>query len=97
MKATAWADQQAASIRQNRGGIPTVGAPIAVAQQLANQFPELTPQQIGAVLMATGKIMGDAWDIFTEAGNGVEDIPALLCCLVDTTGEYLYAPEGTVS
>jgi len=94
MKATAWADQQAASIRQNRGGIPTGGAPVDAAARLTDRFPELTPQQIGAVVMATGEIMSDTWDLLSAAGNSDEDMAALLCCLVDTAGEYLYAPEG---
>lgn len=94
MKATSWADQQAASIRQNRGGIPTSGAPVAAAARLADLFPELTRQQLGAVVLAVGKVMDDAWGIFTEDGQDSKDLAALLCCLVDTTGEYLYAPPG---
>jgi hypothetical protein len=97
VKATAWADQKAAAIRQNRGGIATAGAPVDAATILTDRFPELTPQQIGAVLMATGQIMSDTWDLLDAAGNSDEDMAALLCCLVDTTGEYLYAPEGGVS
>lgn len=64
------------------------------AELLASRFPELSRETLGAVLMTYGALLSDAWRQFGQSGEPPTEILPLLCCLTDTTGEYLYAPEG---
>jgi len=90
----AWLDQRAASIRSQREGTPVSGGATKTAELLASRFPELSRETLGAVLMTYGALLSDAWRQFEQFGEPPTEILPLLCCLTDTAGEYLYAPEG---
>ncbi|NUP50421.1 MAG: hypothetical protein HOW97_24385 [Catenulispora sp.] len=94
MNTTAWLDQRAAIIRDGRDGAPTSHGAKRTADILADRFPNLSRETLGAVLMTYGALMNDAWRQFEESGEEPEVILPLLCCLTDTAGEHLYAPEG---
>jgi hypothetical protein len=97
VKTTGWLDQRAAGIRTQRDGAPTSKGATRTAEILADRFPELSRETLGAVLMTYGALLSDAWGQFERAGETPETVLSLLCCLTDTTGEYLYAPEGGTS
>jgi hypothetical protein len=94
MSTTAWLDQRAASIRTQREGAPTSQGAKKTAKILADRFPDLSRETLGAVLMTYGALLSDAWAQFEQMGEPPTEILPLLCCLTDTAGEYLYAPEG---
>lgn len=94
MNTTAWLDQRAAKIRSKRGGVPTSLGAQKTAEVLASHFPDMPREKLGAVVMTVGALLQDAWKQLETFGEPIDQIPVLLCCLTDTAGDYLYAPEG---
>lgn len=97
MNTTAWLDQRAAAIRNNREGHPVPNHIKQRAEMIAEQFPDLDRQTIGAVLIACGAMLTDTWAHLENLGATVHEIPEALLGLTEIAGEYLYAPEGGVS
>lgn len=97
MNPTAWLDQRAAGIRENREGQPITRNITSRADLLAKQLPHLSREAIGAVLVTWGAVLNDAWSQLEEAGAPPEEVLEAIVALTDVTGEFLYAPEGGTS
>lgn len=89
MSARPWLDQRAALIRDGREGLPTANGAVRLAERFTKLFPEVPPETLGAVLIATGLAVNEAWNQLGDAAD-LETI----ACLIDITGEYLYAPPN---
>lgn len=93
MSAIPWLDQRAAVIRDMRQGEPHAPVTVNLAQQLTGLFPHLTATDIGAVTLAIGLAVTAAAVQLSAMGD-VPDLPTITG-LIETTGEYLYAPPTT--
>lgn len=92
MTTTPYLDQRAAAIRKQREGQPTTLGATRMADFLDQHLPDLDRVTIGAVLLMVGALVNDAMFKFEAAGEDDKTIAELIACLIDVTGEYLYAP-----